>query len=526
MSTPKNRNLPQPPGKLIVSAENALLALWLFAIIASLLTHELWRDETREYLLAVGIDNFSEYFNYAKVDGHPLLWRTILIVLHWLVPHPVILPMASILIGFLTVYLFVKYSPFPLLHKALFIFGVVVFSANTVEARDYGISMLLFFLFAVFYCREDRHPIVIGVLLFLEANTNQYGMYLSGLLLACWIADSGFHVLKDKRYIIAALIALLGIGISLYSTRIDADSVFVPSEYLAQITYAQDIIKAFKHPGEFIYYILNIPIIYRDLLVILLIIGLLAVRPYLGLTLYVAIVIFNFVAITFIYPQTRHQGVLYGFIIVLFWMTLHGIKTHEKTGWFKHAKTVFYFILFAVLLPFMAHEVQINYSIVDQEARVEKSSAMALGKFLSTNEPFHKAIIIGSPEYMLEPIAYYSGNRIFLTQEKRFRNFVSFSKEFDTDSSLSSLLDTAEKLNSQEQVPVLIVLGYFGIKEGMKFSTIYRGTFLIDQLDRFKKETVKLLEFNNSLGDENYQVFLYLPQNNLTRYRNKYMEIR
>lgn len=507
--------------------ENAALALWIFAVVASTLTHELWRDETREYLMALETDSFADFFNFAKYDGHPLLWRTILMVLHRLVPYPMILQMASLAIGYLTVHLLVKKSPFPLLIKVLFIFGVVPFSTNTVDARDYGISMLLFFVLALLYSKTERHPLLIGIALFFEANSNQYGMYLSGLFLAGWIADQGFAVLKDRRFLTATIIALAGIFISFYSTRVDAESVFCPPEYLARINFAEVFVKALRHPGEFIYYILNIKnVVYRDIFVIALIFGTAVVRPYLGIAMYLAVFFFNFVAIAFIYPQTHHQGVLLGFIVSLLWVTLAGLRDNTRPGLFRHARAVFYVVLAVAFLPFLIHQVKINNAIARQEARVVKSSALAVGEYILANRQLKDAIIVGSPDYSLEPIAYYSGTRLFLVQENVFRDFVKFSRDFQKTHTLPELLKKAEELNADKHVPILIVLAYFDMKEGTAKSTIYRGNFLIKEVENFREKTIKLAEFNNSLGDENYQVFLYLPHDELLRYKAKYMEFR
>lgn len=515
----------QPSGKTTVTLENASLALWIFGVVASMLTHELWRDETREYLMATETDSFSEYFTFAKIDGHPLLWRTILMAMHVLIPHPVALQMASFAIGFFTVFLIVKHSPFPLIIRILFIFGVIPFSTNTVDARDYGISMLLFFAIAIFYNKTERHPLIIGILLFLEANTNEYGMYLSCLFLAAWIADSGFHVLKEKRYLFAIVITLTGVLISYISTQV-VDSVFISPAHWAKIQWEATLLKSLRHPGEYIYYILNIKPVYRDIFVIGLIVALFVVRPYLGLGLFFGFFFFNVVAIAFIYPNTRHQGVLIGFTIMLFWITLHGLKTKEHPGLFKHAGTIFYTVFFAFLFPFFIHQIELNYLIVKEEAAVEKSTAEAVGKYLTTNGQLEKAIIIGSPEYSLEPIAFYSKNHIYLAQEKVMRDFVQFAQQFQKPSSLSFLLSTAEELNAKYKVPILIILGHFGVAENKTFATIYRGTFNTDKLDLFREKTLKLAEFNRSLGDENYQVFLYLPPDELRNYREKYMEIR
>ena len=515
-----------PSERTITVLENSVLALWLFGVVTSILTHELWRDETREYLMAVGINSFADYFNFAKYDGHPLLWRTILMAMHTVIPHPAALQMASLVIGFLTVYLFVKHSTLPLIIRAVFIFGVIPFSVNTVDARDYGISMLLFFALAALYTKSDRHPLVIGILLFLQANTNQYGMYLSGLFLAGWIADSGFQVLKDKRYLLAAAIALTGILISFYSTRVDAESVFVPPGHIAHIDWLAATLKSLQHPGEFIHYILHIDTIFRDIFVVGLIAGLLVVRPYLGITLFFAFFIFNVVAIAFIYPQTRHQGVLLGFTVMLYWIAWNDLQTKKSSGLFKHAGMIFSAVLFAFLLPFFIHQMKINRFIAREEVKLEKSTALAVGKYLTTNKQLQNAIIIGSPEYAIEPIAFYSKNKIYLAQEKTLRNFVKFSKEFEKNSNLMELLETAEKLNTEHKVPVLIVLGYFGVKEGKTFPTIYRGPFTFNNIEKFKEKTIKLAEFNHSLGDELFQVFLYLPPEELRAYQAKYYQLR
>jgi hypothetical protein len=515
----------QPSEKTTATIENAALALWLFAVVASILTHELWRDETREYLMAIGTDSFADYFTFAKYDGHPLLWRTILMAMHALIPHPVALQMASLVIGFFTVYLIVKHSPFPLIIKALFIFGIIPFSVNTVDARDYGISMLLFFAIAIFYPKTKHHPLIIGILLFLQANTNQYGMYLSCLFLAAWIADSGFHVLKDKRYLIAAAIALAGVLISYLSTQV-IDSVFISPEHIARINWGAVIVKSLRHPGEYIHYILHIKTVYRDIFVIGLIIALFVVRPYFGMSLFFGFFFFNIVAAAFIYPNTRHQGVLIGFMVMLYWIALHGLKTGEYPGLFKTARIILYTVLVAFLIPFLIEQIRINSIIVHEEAAVEKSTAQAVGKYLTTNRQLEKAIIIGSPDYALEPIAFYSKNKLYLVQEKTFRNFVEFAREFEQNSSLSGLLASAEELNAKYKVPIIIVLGHFGVAEGKSFGTIYRGMFVMNHLDKFKEKTIKLAEFNRSLGDENFQVFLYLPPDELRSYRQKYMEIR
>ena len=520
------RALASPQPKTAAAVENAALALWIFAVVASTLTHELWRDETRQFLMATGTSSFSEYFALAKYDGHPLLWRTILMAMYALIPHQVSLQMASLVIGYAAVHLFVKHSPFPLAIKVLFIFGVIPFSVNAVDARDYGISMLLFFAMAILAGKKEPRPLTISALLFLQANSNQYGMYLSGLFLAGWLADSGFAVLKNKRYLLAAAIALAGIAVSYYSTRVDAESVFVSADHFAKVNWPAVLSRALRHPGELLLYIMHVKTGYRDLFVAALIAALLCVRPYWGATLFVAFFIFNVVGLAIIYPQTRHQGVIIGFTMALLWMAWDGLRTGSRTGLFRHARTVFLGVMLFFLLPFLLKQIQINTIIVREEATVEKSSAQAIGKYLNTNAQLREAIIIGSPEYAIEPIAFYAQNRLYLVQEGTLRNFVRFAKEYERPEDLKQILEAAEKLNERYHVPIVIALGYFDVTEGRSFGTIYRGVFTFNELERFKQKTIKLAEFNTSLGDENFQLFLYLPPQELEAYREKYMQLR
>jgi len=520
------QSLLYPPQKISWRIENIALMVWIFAVVASTLTHEMWRDETRQFMMATQIESLTDYFDWAKYDGHPLLWRVILTTMYWFVQDPVALQMASLLVGFVTVYLLVRYASFPLFIKIIFIFGLIPFGNNAVEARNYGISMLIFFAIAAFYKKSKEHPILFALLIFLEANTNQFGMYMAGLLLAGWVGDSGFHVLKDKKFLFAIALGLAGVAISYYSTRpIDPESAFVSPEFLANIQWNQAIINAFQHPGKYIYYILHLPLVYRDIFVLGLVIGLFVVRPYLGLTLYGAITFFNIVAFAFLYPQTRHQGVLYGFIVALYWIGLSGLRS-GRPGLFKYSKEIFNVILFAFLVPWIVHAAVINKSMVEQEARVVKSSAQALGNYLKANKQLKQAVIIGSPDYVLPPISFYSGNNLYLTKEKTYRNFVTFSLKYDTPEYLSDLLKSAEELYEQNKKPVVIVLGYFGIVEGKIFKAIDRGDFIADNVEQFIQKTIKIAEFNSSLGDEDYQVFLYMPQEKLEQYRKRFMELR
>ncbi len=511
-------------------SENLVLALWIVCALITTLNHELWRDEVRSLNLAMGIHSFPEFIEMAKYDGHPILWRSVLTLFYEILPNPAILQVSSLIIGFASVWLLVKYSPLPLWIKGLFIFGVVSFMTNTVMARDYGITTLLFFVFAILISQPQKRPLITGVILFLAANTNSYGMYMSGLFLGFWILDSGFDVFKDVRYIMAVLLVIAGILFSQWSTRVDVDTVFMTPEFMAGIDHGKYLLNAVLHPGEYIYYMLNIDQPYRDIFMVLLILGVMVVNPWLGLAVLSGVVIFNYVGGAIIYPKLRHQGVLLGFIMTSYWIAKAILQNKKDLSYHRARSTVYHAVLIVIFVPFMIHNVGHTKHAFIEESSVDKSSALALGRYIEANAQLQQCIIIGEPDYALQTIAYYSDNPLYLAREKKFAPYVKYSKAYQTPFSLSELLETAKDLKKTHNVPIMIVLGFFGISEeqSQTRNVYYRGTFDMSGEDvrSFKEQTLKLAEFNNSLGDEDYQLFLYTEKEELERYRAKYMNLR
>lgn len=510
--------------------ENLILALWIVIAVITTLNHELWRDEVRSLNLAVGITSFSEFIEMAKYDGHPILWRSILKAMYSVLPNPAVLQTASLIIGFSAAWLLIKFSPLQLWVKALFIFGTVPLGTNAVMARDYGISMLLFFIFAILATREKQRPLTVGLVLMLASNTNSYGMYMSALLLGFWIMASGLSVLRKPRYIAAVIMVAVGVLFSQWSTRVDVDTVFMTPEYMAQIDYGKHVLNAFIHPGEYIWYMLNIEPVYRDIFMILLILGLMVVSPWLGLAVLVGVVVFNFVGGAIIYPKLRHQGVLLGFIMTAYWIAKARLQDADSFKFRRVRCLTYQAVLIGCLVPFMVHNLWLGKKGYIEELRMDKSSALALGRYIEANAQLQKTIIIGEPDYTIQTIAYYSNNPIYLAREKKFASYVKYSNEFKTPFRLSELLDTAKALYEEYNVPVMIVLGFFGISEEKprSMNVFYRGTFEMSSEDirSFKDQTLKLAEFNNSISDEDYQLFLYAKKENLDRYREKYMNLR
>ena len=257
------------------------------------------------------------------------------------------------------------------------------------------------------------------------------------------------------------------------------------------------------------------------------------VRPLLALVVFLAVVMFNFSGDVFIHPQTRHQGVLLAFLVTAYWLGVHAVKAGTDRFALKHVRHVFVAVLYVVWAPILVSNVAYTWAFIVEEAWETKSTALALGHYVRSNKQLDAAIVIGEPDYALQAISYYTNNPIYLVREQRFAKFVTYATTYERDLSLSDLLRAAEELHRKHDRPILIALGYFGIadveKGAGKWNPLrYRGAFILThkEIRRFKKETLKLAEFNNAITDENFQLFLYAEPEKLRAYRKKYMELR
>ena len=135
-----------------------LLTIWLAIVLFTSTRHEFWRDEVRALWIARAAHSPLDIFRIRN-EGHPALWYLLLYLCKSIVDSPLVLPVLSITIAFAAVVLFLFRAPFPLWLRALFIFSALPLYEYSVMARNYGISMLLFFIAAALYRERDEHPL-------------------------------------------------------------------------------------------------------------------------------------------------------------------------------------------------------------------------------------------------------------------------------------------------------------------------------------------------------------------------------
>jgi hypothetical protein len=494
-----------------------VLGVWLAAVVFTETRHEFWRDEVRALSLARAADSPLALYQTVQYDGHPLVWYLILYIGKSIVNTPLVLPIASMGIGFAAVAIFLLFAPMPLWFKGMFIFSAFPFYEYSVMARNYGITMLLLFVIAWVYRNRDRRGWLLALLIALLANTNAHSLIFAGLITAMWAWDvmTGRRAELTIRKVLSLgfflLIIVGGMGFSILCCMPRENTILTDvRDTLSWNTLFAAVWQSALHPEISFYQIMPdwVPSWMVAILFFLAILGLIK-SPVLFLSALLSEiglgVIFRLVYVGYY----RHQGLFLIFVVFLYWIFLE-FRRREKTldiceGFFR--------IGFFLALPLILFSGILQMrGTAWRDIRMELSSSKALGEFLNSNPVYRNAILLPEPDYIIESVAYYADNDIYLPREKRFSKTVSWTTDSAPTLSLEELMAAARDLNHRYQKPVMIILGHFDLdlsKPGEKqysYNKIF--TWDANSSEDFRKNTEFLAEFKNSLDeDEKYQVY-------------------
>jgi hypothetical protein len=204
-----------------------LLALYAILVAAIAARHEPWADEAQSWLLARDATLIELWTKVLRYEGTPGLWQTLLHILIRIgLPYSG-LNFVSAAAGATSVWLLIRFSPFPLPAKLTLPFGYFLAYQYSVVARSYCLLPLLLFLTAALLASAPRakSPLKIWSLvtvLILMAGASVYGFVISlaigiSLVITCW----------RSRPWMASSVYLITIALIALSARPAPDGTFV-----------------------------------------------------------------------------------------------------------------------------------------------------------------------------------------------------------------------------------------------------------------------------------------------------------
>lgn len=199
-------------GKILIFA----FILYVSITVVMLFRHEPWRDEGQAWLIVRDSPDIWAVFNSMGYEGTPALWYVIIFPLAKLG-----LPFASMsvvhcLLSILSVFIFLRYSPFRVWQKIMFIFGYLILYEFNVIARSYVLmNLLLFALASVYPGRHTKYGGSLYVcLLILLMNVSVFGVIAGGVIGVMFFYEKmrkfGLRALKRWQIILAVNIFVIG----------------------------------------------------------------------------------------------------------------------------------------------------------------------------------------------------------------------------------------------------------------------------------------------------------------------------
>jgi len=496
--------------------ELALLVVYLAFLIALAFHHELWRDQVRPLNIVRESVSLPDLFHRLHAEGHPVLWYLVLYAGsaafgHHLAIQPLTVATAAIAAG-----VFAFFSPFTRLEKALFLLGLIpLYGYPIASSGGYPLAMLLLFTFCALYHARFRRISPVAVVLFLLSQTIAAAFVLSASLLVALLVETLLFPPPEaagRRIASSLALGLVALGMVITGLRLipeggslvtDAPSrgleglrAALPAALLSHGTFAALAFGALWFPVR---------------LLATWAYALLCRKPALVLAL-MGILVGLQLQNDFIYPARRwHRGFVYLAFVAILWLDAR--TAHQwplPRGRLGKLVTLARWSRAWVVPLLFASQAMLSIRPVLADWSLPYSSSRAFGNWIRARPALRDAILVGEPDYCMEPLAYYVHNPIFLPREERFGKVVSFTVRNRQSLTLDELLETARRLQRVHHKPVLIALGH-PLDQGMLVYFSYRKEFVLpaEMVDRFTRETVRVASFRDALPEqgENYDVY-------------------
>ena len=157
----------------------SILLTYIILVGITIYNHEPWADEAQSWLMARDTGLFGMLFKHIRYIGHPGLWYSILMIFAKLNLPYFSMNIVSGIIAAMGVYVFLRYSPFPKIIKALLPFSYYIFYQYAVIARGYVLLPLLLFLIAKIYQTKTNKIYLFTFLVCLLANVSAHGFIIT-----------------------------------------------------------------------------------------------------------------------------------------------------------------------------------------------------------------------------------------------------------------------------------------------------------------------------------------------------------
>jgi hypothetical protein len=514
---------PPSPSRLELRLRWLLFAVWSVLVVIGTVRHEYWRDEVRALSLARNASSAPGLLASMANEGHPILWHFLLYLASGLTSSNLILPIVSLSVAAAAIALLIFRCSMPLWIKALFVFGRAGLYEYSVMARNYGISMLLCFAFAWMYPKRREHPLLLGAVLALLANTNIHSVFLAGLLMAFWWWDerlwdrSGQGRRRPGSAWLATLIVVTGMAGALVTVwPVETTCPSNAARYTAPHVL-RALLSALSDPsGQFGSIAPRAPFLAVPVNLLFVSCTLILVRRRAALATAWAAAVGLSIFFEVVYSGSyRHQALFIVFLMTLYWMVLDGDAQAPQS----RIGLVLSRVGSSVGLPaLLIVSLAVGVYLLGQDIAKQQSASRALASFISDRAEYANAILMGEPDFYLESVRYYADNPIYIVRERRFGDVVSFTSRSDAELRLGDLLRAAWSVHQSSHKEVLVALGHVDRldplpasatdRESVRYGFDRTFSWTSEELQAWRGSTRLRARFSEGVfGDERFAIY-------------------
>lgn len=168
--------------------EIAVMLIYAAAHLGMAAFHEPFFDEAEAWQIARCVSLKTLIFETTHYEGHPPLWHLILMPLAKAgAPYELSMTLVSLVFMGVSVFLILRYAPFPRIVRLLLPFTYFYFYQYGVISRVYCVMVLEFVLLAMAYKRRNEKPGRYVAVLMLLCMTTAYGLVVAGGLALVWL---------------------------------------------------------------------------------------------------------------------------------------------------------------------------------------------------------------------------------------------------------------------------------------------------------------------------------------------------
>ena len=188
----------------------------------------------------------------------------------------------------------------------------------------------------------------------------------------------------------------------------------------------------------------------------------------------------------------RHLGLIWFVLVLVYWELARRQRLGGDAAALQRRKI--WWTLAVPLTAVMVLQAVEGLRRVRQDVRSPLSSGKAVGELLQRPE-YRDAVVMATWDYWLEPLPYYTRNRLYFHNQRHFDSHVRFRSPFFGDHSLPFLLGAADTLATTIRSPILLLVSD---------SDMVHGTAA--DLLMLQRRTIEVAPLNHAISDESYHV--------------------